>query len=139
MPNGAAGRLSVKLGRTMPVRRALSVQSKLIGSFVLITLAGVVVLTGVGYVTARQSLTAAAERQLLSLQRSKAGNVKSILASMRNEALAFSAAESVVRAARDTRSAYRGLSGVAVTPEMDLGAARDRGRAQLRRPAEQGA
>ena len=54
----------------MPHRRSLSVQSKLLVSFVLLTIAGITVLTAVGYITARQSLTASAERQLLGLQRS---------------------------------------------------------------------
>ena len=83
----------------MPHRRSLSVQSKLLVSFVLLTITGIAVLTGVGYFTARQSLTASAERQLLGLQRSKAGIVKSMLTSMRNEVLAFSATDVATRAA----------------------------------------
>ena len=102
----------------MPHRRSLSVQSKLLVSFVLLTIAGITVLTGVGYLTARQSLTASAERQLLGLQRSKAGIVKSMLTSMRNEVLAFSAADVVTRAAVALRVAHRDLERVAVTPKM---------------------
>ncbi len=94
----------------MPHRRSLSVQSKLLVSFVLLTIAGITVLTGVGYLTARQSLTASAERQLLGLQRSKAGIVKSMLTSMRNEVLAFSAADVVTRAAVALRAAHRDLA-----------------------------
>ena len=82
----------------MSNRRAFSVQSKLLAAFVLLTIAGITVLTGVGYLTARQSLTASAERQLLGLQRSKAGIVKSMLTSMRNEVLAFSASDAVTAA-----------------------------------------
>ena len=78
----------------MPNRRAFSVQSKLLAAFVLLTIAGITVLTGVG-TRARQSLTSSAERQLMGLQRSKAGIVKSMLTSMRNEALAFSASDVV--------------------------------------------
>jgi class 3 adenylate cyclase len=102
----------------MPHRRSLSVQSKLLVSFVLLTLAGITVLTGVGYLTARQSLTASAERQLLGLQRSKAAIVKSMLTSMRNEVLAFSATDAVTRAAVALRAAHRTLEHVAVTPKM---------------------
>jgi class 3 adenylate cyclase len=102
----------------MPHRRALSVQSKLLASFVLLTIAGITVLTAVGYVTARQSLTASAERQLLGLQRSKTGIVKSLLTSMRNEVLAFSASDAVTRAAVALGTAHRDLERVAVTPKM---------------------
>jgi class 3 adenylate cyclase len=102
----------------MPHRRSLSVQSKLLVSFVLLTIAGITVLTGVGYLTARQSLTASAERQLLGLQRSKAGIVKSMLTSMRNEVLAFSATDVATRAAVALRAAHRTLEHVAVTPKM---------------------
>ena len=93
----------------MSHRRSLSVQSKLLASFVLLTIAGITVLTAVGYVTARQSLTASAERQLLGLQRSKSGIVKSMLTSMRNEVLAFSASDAVTRAAVALRAAHRDL------------------------------
>ncbi len=102
----------------MAHRRSLSVQSKLLASFVLLTIAGITVLTAVGYVTARQSLKASAERQLLGLQRSKAGIVKSMLTSMRNEVLAFSASDAVTRAAVAMRAAHRDLQRVEVTPKM---------------------
>ena len=98
------------LGRQSCPTRAFSVQSKLLAAFVLLTVTGITVLTAVGYLTARQSLTASAERQLLGLQRSKAGIVKSMLTSMRNEVLAFSASDAVataadVHAGRPSRSA----------------------------------
>ena len=56
--------------------RAFSVQSKLLAAFVLLTVAAITVLTAVGYLTARASLTTAVERQLVGLQRSKSGIVK---------------------------------------------------------------
>ena len=102
----------------MSSRRSLSVQSKLLASFVLLTIAGITVLTAVGYMTARGSLTASAERQLLGLQRSKAGIVKAMLTSMRNEVLAFSASDAVTQAAVALRGAHRELAGAAVTPQM---------------------
>ena len=95
----------------MSHRRSLSVQSKLLASFVLLTIAGITVLTAVGYVTARESLTAAAERQPIGLQRSKAGIVRAMLTSMRNEVLAFSASDAVTQAAVAMRAAHRDLRG----------------------------
>jgi class 3 adenylate cyclase len=102
----------------MSNRRAFSVQSKLVASFVLLTIAGIAVLTGVGYLSARQSLKSSAERQLMGLQRSKAGIVKAMLTSMRNEVLAFSASDAIVAAAVTMRSAHRDLQAAVVTPQM---------------------
>ena len=109
---GAASRGS------MSQPRAFSVQSKLLAAFVLLTVTAITVLTAVGYLTARASLTATVERQLLGLQRSKAGIVKAMLTSMRNEVLAFSASEAMATAATSMRAAYRDLRADAVTPEM---------------------
>jgi class 3 adenylate cyclase len=102
----------------MSTRRALSVQSKLLASFVLLTLAGLAVLTAVGYFAARQSLTSSAERQLIGLQRSKAGIVKAMLTSMRNEVLAFSASRAIVDVALTMRAAHRDLQTAVVTLQM---------------------
>jgi class 3 adenylate cyclase len=102
----------------MSNRRAFSVQSKLLASFVLLTIVGLAVSTAVGYMAARESLTASAERQLLGLQRSKAGIVKAMLTSMRNEVLAFSASDAVTEAAVALRAAHRDLQRVEVTPQM---------------------
>jgi|SRR5688572_3843077 len=102
----------------MSHRRAFSVQSKLLAAFVLLTIAGIAVLTGVGYLAARQSLTSSAERHLTSLQRSKAGTVKAMLTSMRNEVLAVSASDSITAAALTMRAAHRELQVAAVTPQM---------------------
>ena len=105
-------------GAAMANRRALSVQSKLLIAFVTLTVAAIVATTTVGYVTARRSLTDAAERQLISLQRSKSGVVRAILTSARNEVVAFSASDTIVRAARESRAAYRELAQATITPEM---------------------
>ena len=102
----------------MSNRRAFSVQSKLLAAFVLLTIAGITVLTGVGYLGARQSLTSSAERQLMGLQRSKAGIVKAMLTSMRNEVLAFSASDAITAAALTMRAAHRDLRTSVVTPQM---------------------
>lgn len=45
--------------------RSLSVQSKLIGAFVLLTLLTIGVVSWIGYVSARESLRAASERELM--------------------------------------------------------------------------
>ena len=105
----------------MSNRRAFSVQSKLLAAFVLLTIAGIAVLTGVGYLMARQSLTSSAERQLTSLQRSKAGTVKAMLTSMRNEVLAVSASDSITAAALTMRAAHRVYErlGFVRAPERD--------------------
>ena len=50
---------------------SLSVQSKLIVAFVLLTLLAIGAVSWIGYVSARESLRAASERQLMGLQRSK--------------------------------------------------------------------
>ena len=71
--------------------RSLSVQSKLIAAFVALTLSAIGVVSWIGYSSARQSLRAAAERELVGLQRSKAALVRNILKSARNEALSLSA------------------------------------------------
>ncbi len=102
----------------MSNRRAFSVQSKLLASFVLLTIAAITVLTGVGYLAARQSLRSSAEQRLMGLQRSKAGIVKAMLTSMRNEVLAVSASDAMVDAALAMRSAHRDLVGAVVTPQM---------------------
>ena len=49
----------------MPYTRSLSVQSKLIVAFLLLTLTAIGVISWIGYSSARQSLRAAAERELL--------------------------------------------------------------------------
>ena len=75
----------------MPNSRSLSVQSKLIAAFVALTLAAIGVMSWIGYVSARDSLRASAERELMGLQRSKSALVHDILRSARNEVLALSA------------------------------------------------
>ena len=49
------------------------------------------VVAWIGYVSARDSLRSAAERQLVGLQRSKAALVQNILRNTRNEVLNLSA------------------------------------------------
>ncbi len=98
--------------------RSLSVQSKLIVAFLALTLTAVGVISWIGYSSARQSLRAAAERELVGLQRSKSALVKNILKSARNETLSLSASDSVANAARQLLPAYRQLARETVTPEM---------------------
>jgi len=98
--------------------RSLSVQSKLIAAFVLLTLVTIGVVSWIGYVSARQSLRAASERELMGLQRSKTEMVRNILRSARNEALSLSASTTTTNAARELLAAYRQLGREPVTAEM---------------------
>ena len=103
---------------SMSPRRALSVQSKLLVAFVLLTVAAIGVASWVGYLTARQSLTGSVQKHLVTLQRSKAATVRNMLTATRNEVLAISDSEGIVRTAVVMRAAYRALAGATVTPEM---------------------
>jgi len=98
--------------------RSLSVRSKLIVAFVSLTLLTVAVVSWVGYITARDSLVASAERQLVGLQRSKSAMVKATLESARNEILSLSASQLVENASEDLKAAYRQLARETVTTEM---------------------
>ena len=73
------------------------------------------VVSWIGYVSARDSLRAAAERELMGLQRSKSALVETILKSARNEVLSLSASQAVTDAARDLLAAYRQLAREPVT------------------------
>ena len=55
--------------------RSLSVQFEAIVAFVLLTLVSIGVVSWIGYVSARESLRASAERELVGLERSKAALV----------------------------------------------------------------
>ena len=98
--------------------RSLSVQSKLIVAFVLLTLLAIGTMSWIGYVSARKSLRASAENQLMGLQRSKAALVQNILKSARNEVLALSASRELTDATRELLTAYRQLEREPITPEM---------------------
>ena len=102
----------------MRTARSLSVQSKLILAFVALTMTAIGVMAWIGYASARDSLRAASERELMGLQRSKAALVQNILRSARNEALSLSASEAVTNAARELLPAYRQLGREPVTAEM---------------------
>jgi len=105
----------------MPNPRSLSVQSKLIAAFVALTLAAIAVMSWIGYVSARDSLHASAERELMALQRSKAALVTTILTSARNEVITLSASQAATDAARGLLAAYRQLDTEPVTEEMRAG------------------
>ena len=102
----------------MPHPRSLSVQSKLIAAFVLLTLVAIGVVSSIGYVSARESLRAASERELMGLQRSKSALVQNILRSSRNEVMSLSASRATTDAARELSAAYRQLAREPVTAEM---------------------
>ena len=96
----------------------MSFQSKLIVAFVLLTLVSIGVVSWIGYVSARESLRASAERELVGLERSKAALVGSLLRAARNEVLTLSASRATTDAARELLAAYRQLSKEPVTEEM---------------------
>jgi class 3 adenylate cyclase len=98
--------------------RSLSVQSKLIAAFVLLTLVTIGVVSWIGYISARDSLRAASERELMGLQRSKTAMVQNILTSARNEVLSLSASSTTTNATRELLAAYRQLAREPVTAEM---------------------
>ena len=100
------------------ITRSLSVRSKLIIAFVSLTLLSVAVVSWIGYVSARQSLRTASERQLMGLQRSKAAMVKATLDAARNEVLSLSASQLIENASQELSAAYRQLAREPVTPEM---------------------
>ena len=102
----------------MPYTRSLSVQSKLIAAFVLLTLVAIGVVSWIGYASARTSLRASSERELLGQQRSKSALVANILKSARNEVLSMSASPVVVTASRELLQAFRQLAKEPITPEM---------------------
>ncbi|MCM3900545.1 MAG: adenylate/guanylate cyclase domain-containing protein [Pyrinomonadaceae bacterium] len=99
--------------------RSFSVQSKLIIAFVLLTLVAIGTVAWIGYVSARESLRASAESQLMGLQRSKAALVQNILKSARNEVLSLSSSPGATNAARELLAAYRQLDREPFTPEME--------------------
>jgi class 3 adenylate cyclase len=98
--------------------RSLSLQSKLIVAFVLLTLVCIGVVSWIGYASARESLRAASEAKLMGLQRSKTALVHNILRSARNEVLSLSASEATTTAARELLAAYRQLGREPVTAGM---------------------
>lgn len=79
--------MGAKVQRYYP--SSLSVRSKLIVAFVLLTLLSVGVVSWIGYVSARQSLRAAAERELMGMQRSRAAMIRNILVTARSESLSL--------------------------------------------------
>jgi class 3 adenylate cyclase len=105
-------------GATVFYPRSLSVQSKLIAAFVLLTLVTIGVVSWIGYLSARESLRAASERELIGLQRSKTAMVQNILRSARNEVLSLSASSVTTNAARELSAAYRQLATEPVTTQM---------------------
>ncbi|MGZ6161745.1 MAG: adenylate/guanylate cyclase domain-containing protein [Myxococcaceae bacterium] len=96
----------------------LSVQTRILIAFVSLTLISIAVVTWQGYRSARAALTEAAERELVGLERAKSQQVGTILSTTRRQVTALSGVPLFVEAARDLRSAYREISGNAVTPAM---------------------
>jgi class 3 adenylate cyclase len=85
---------------------------------VLLTLLAIGIMSWIGYVSARESLRAASERELTGLERSKAAIVQNILKSSHNGVLSLSADPNITAASREMLAAYRQLDKERVTPEM---------------------
>ena len=100
------------------IARSLSVRSRIIIAFVSLTLLSVAVVSWIGYISARESLRALSERQLMGLQRSKSAMVKAALDAARNEVLSLAATQLMVNASQELNTAYRELDREPVTPEM---------------------
>lgn len=98
--------------------RALSVQSKLLLAFTGLTLLGITLVSWTAYATARASLLSSVERQLVGLQNSKAGILRTMLTATRNEVLALSGSDGTSAAARALATSYRKLASEPVTPAM---------------------
>ena len=63
----------------MNLRPSLSVQSKLVIAFALLTCLAIALVSGIGYINARSSLRAAAERQLIGLHHTKTTLLRTML------------------------------------------------------------
>lgn len=98
--------------------RSLSVQSKLVAAFVVLTLISIGIVSWIGYVSARESLRVCAERELMGMQRSKSALVQNLLKSARNEVLGLSSSEDMTQAAEELLAAYRQIDHERVTPEL---------------------
>ena len=77
----------------MPKARSLSVQSKLIGAFVALTLTAIVVMSWIGYVSARDSLRASRRTPAHGPSTIEGRSGQTILTSARNEVLSLSASQ----------------------------------------------
>ena len=102
----------------MNLRPSLSVQSKLVIAFALLTCLAIALVSGIGYINARSSLRAAAERQLIGLHHTKTTLLRTMLTSVRNEILTVSATDVAANAANELLAAYRQLDKMPTTPAM---------------------
>jgi class 3 adenylate cyclase len=98
--------------------RSLSVQSKLLIAFTLLTVTAIGLVSWAAYTSARASLTTSVERQLVGLQHAKAGIVRTMLTAARNQVLSLAATDLASSQAKAVLTAYRQLDGVTVTPDM---------------------
>ena len=90
----------------MPNMRSLSVQSKLIAAFVVLTLVAIGVVSWIGYINAREGLRCWPTRSA-GISTFEAALVGTILRSARNEVLTLSGSRMATDAARELRAAYR--------------------------------
>lgn len=99
-------------------RPSLSVQSKLVVAFALLTFLAIVLVSAISYVSARTSLRTAAERQLTGLHHTKVALLRTMLTSMRREVLTLSGTDLAASASTEMLAAYRQLDKMPSTPEM---------------------
>ena len=93
--------------------RPISLQTRLIAFILLLLLASVGIVAGLGYASARASLKAAALAQLEGVQTSRVKLVSTLLQASRNEILALSAQPEVGRMSAELRAEYRALDAAA--------------------------
>lgn len=102
----------------MTSRASLSVQSKLVVAFALLSFIAILLVSSIAYLNARASLTTAVQRQLAGLHRTKVTLVRTMLTSVRNEVITLSGTDMAVTAANEMLAVYRQLDTVPSTPAM---------------------
>jgi hypothetical protein len=101
----------------MPLFGRLTIRSQLIVLLLLVSVGATAVVAYLGFRSGRSNLTESIYRQLTSVRSSKAFQLSSYFAQLRNQAATFAEDRMVVDAARELRDAYRQMQGVA--PDRD--------------------
>jgi hypothetical protein len=102
----------------MNALRSMSVQSKMLVAFVLLTLVAIGVVAWIGHVDARDSLRAQTEQQLAGMQRRKADLVRTMLTEKRKHVRFLSTTSAMTEGARNLIAAFRAIGAKDVTPEV---------------------
>ncbi|MBT7098166.1 cache domain-containing protein, partial [Candidatus Poribacteria bacterium] len=101
----------------MPFFGRLTIRSQLILMLLLVSVGATAVVAHLGFRSGRANLTACIYQQLTSVRSSKAYQLTSYFAQLRNQAATFAEDRMVVDAARELRDSYRQMDGV--TPDRD--------------------